>query len=1140
LRTRYLHLELDRLEERAAPGQLLPLLELLAVRPTWPGLQSGVTDRDFATPGNSAAVVLGDVSSGTPTLSLMGEYSEGGYSTSPPALDPSTPAMPARASFDSLDELLSGLPSSEPARGLDVAFGEGADWAGVTLSAAVLRAGFLPATTTSNTTGVAPLPLLPNRAADSAAYSLVANPEPAVHELVFQMAPGFEAEIGGARRLAAEAGATFQSMGAHGLFQIQSGAVDLRGVMGQLASDPRIASVEIPSRVSITLNPNDTYYVDGSLWGMNGTNGIRAPQAWDNTTGATNISIGVVDTGIDYNHPDLYKNIWVNQGEIPAANKAQIQSDPSWDIDADGLITFWDLNDPRNQGPGEIQDTNFDGRITATDLLAPIVAGGWANEVSDNSDGYVDDLIGWNFVANNNNPFDDQGHGTHVAGTIGAMGNNALGVVGVNWKTQLMALKFLDSSGSGTDAGAALATYYAADLGSRVSNHSYGAYVDSTTLFNAMNYANGRGHVVVAGAGNDSIDNDLLPFYPASFSLANVVAVASTTSGGLLSSFSNYGLTSVDLGAPGSLILSTVPGGYGYKSGTSMATPHVAGVFGLVFTQNPTWTVAQARNQVLSTVTPLSSLAGRTVTGGLVNAQGATALGPEIQVLDGATDIADGSGSVSFGSTWLGVPITKTFTVKNLGTSNLTLTPPINVPAGFTVTSSFGSTTVIAGGSTTFAVRLDAATAGSYSGTLSFANNDSNENPFNFTLSGTVGSKLFLDNGDPGYSESGSGWFSGALGGAYRSDYRYHAAGSGTNKASWTGNALPTGAYKVYATWLPHANRASNAPYTVFDGAVSEGTRLLNQRNAPNDLFDDGVWWELVGEYTITNGSLRVDLSDGANGYVIADGMRIEISGPPPTHPDLAWTSISAPGTVTRGAPFNVNRTYVVRDLNVGPDFVIAYYLSTNSTFGDADDTVLGSESITTTGGKAVGSHSGLSPSFSIGAVGTYYIFARIDDTGAVAESQETNNVSSWTSIIVTAPPTIIDDGDAGYSEVGGGWGTGTLSGAYNNDYRYSPGGGGSNRARWLFSSVASGTVQVYTTWKEHSNRATNAPYSIFDGAVLEQTVFVNQRSAPNDVFSAGVWWELLGTYAITNGSLTVELTNGANGYVVADAIRLT
>src|SRR6266540_2288765 len=197
----------------------------------------------------------------------------------------------------------------------------------------------------------------------------------------------------------------------------------------------------------VAILPNDPSF--GSQYALNNTGqsggkvdaDLDAPEAWNVTTGSTKNVVAIVDTGIDYRHPELYQNIWINQKEIPSAIRARLV-----DVDGDGLITFRDLNDARDQGAGKITDLDGDHRITAADILKPVSQGGWADGISNDGDKYVDDLIGWNFVNNTNNPLDDHGHGTHVSGIIGAMGNNGVGVAGLNWNVQLMALKFLGSN----------------------------------------------------------------------------------------------------------------------------------------------------------------------------------------------------------------------------------------------------------------------------------------------------------------------------------------------------------------------------------------------------------------------------------------------------------------------------------------------------------------------------------------------------------------------------------------------------------------------------------------------------------------------------------------------------------------------
>ncbi|MGI9127736.1 MAG: S8 family serine peptidase [Roseomonas sp.] len=381
--------------------------------------------------------------------------------------------------------------------------------------------------------------------------------------------------------------------------------------------------------VSIAAVSNDPGYTSGMLWGMLGDTGTvqnaygsQANEAWaDGITGSTSSVVGVIDTGIDYTHPDLYLNIWLNQREIPTALRASLS-----DIDADGLITFRDLNGAANAS--YVMDYNRNGRIDAGDLLNDRR---WENGLDDDGDGYRDDLVGWDFANNDNDPFDDHGHGTHVAGTIGAMGGNGVGVAGVNWTIQMVAMKFLSASGSGSTTGAVNAVNYFTDAAIHASgaedfiatNNSWGGGGYSASLHNAIGRAAQEDILFIAAAGNSSSNNDVQANYPSNYSTTaiagyeSVVAVASLTNTGALSSFSSYGATTVDIAAPGSAIYSTLPGGrYGTYSGTSMATPHVTGAVALFAAENPNATAAEIRAALLDSAAATPSLGGRVVTGG--------------------------------------------------------------------------------------------------------------------------------------------------------------------------------------------------------------------------------------------------------------------------------------------------------------------------------------------------------------------------------------------------------------------------------------------------------------------------------------------------------------------------------------------
>jgi subtilisin family serine protease/glutamine cyclotransferase len=357
--------------------------------------------------------------------------------------------------------------------------------------------------------------------------------------------------------------------------EVQAGA-DLEAVEDWLSSNTAVAYFEPNAIVTASVVPNDPSF--NQLWGMNNTGqtggkvdaDIDAPEAWDVAKGSSSIVVGIIDTGVDYTHPDLAANIWTNPGEIAG------------------------------------------------------------NGIDDDHNGFVDDVHGYDFVNNDGDPMDDHYHGTHVAGTIAAVGNNGVGVAGVNWSSSIMALKFLDSQGGGTNDNAVRAVNYATMMRTtygvniRVTNNSWGGGTYSSALYNAIAANRDAGILFVAAAGNDSVNNDSSPHYPSNYDLDNIIAVAATDSNDSLASFSCYGPTSVDLAAPGVNIYSTSPGNsYRTLSGTSMATPHVTGTVALAWSTSPNATAAQVRNAILAGVDPIASLTGKMVTGGRLNALGA-------------------------------------------------------------------------------------------------------------------------------------------------------------------------------------------------------------------------------------------------------------------------------------------------------------------------------------------------------------------------------------------------------------------------------------------------------------------------------------------------------------------------------------
>ena len=359
---------------------------------------------------------------------------------------------------------------------------------------------------------------------------------------------------------------------------------DPERLMRALEQDYRVEYVELNYLLFTEVLPGDPQ--TSQLWGLHNTGltggtvdaDIDAPEAWDTTTGSLDVGVAVIDTGVDYTHEDLYLNVWLNQGEIPPGLGVT-------DTDGDGQVTFYDLNDPANAS--HVSDLNGTGYIDAGDLLADPA---WANGVDEDGNSRIDDLVGWDFYNNDNDPYDDHSHGTHVSGTIGAVGDNGVGVVGVNWNVQIMGLKFLSAGGSGSAADAILAVQYTTDLRNNgvnivLTSNSWGGGGFSTALYDVIAASGAAGLLFVAAAGNSGLDSDVLPHYPSSYDLASVISVAATDYGDNRASFSNYGAVSVDLGAPGVGTLSTTPGNtYSTYSGTSMATPHVSGVAALAWT----------------------------------------------------------------------------------------------------------------------------------------------------------------------------------------------------------------------------------------------------------------------------------------------------------------------------------------------------------------------------------------------------------------------------------------------------------------------------------------------------------------------------------------------------------------------------
>ncbi|HTE16885.1 MAG TPA: S8 family peptidase, partial [Armatimonadota bacterium] len=374
-------------------------------------------------------------------------------------------------------------------------------------------------------------------------------------------------------KLGAEVVQTFRMMP-----EVQVVAVkgDLKDAQAAYLADPRVAYAE-PNyvyRISgarTSAMPNDPRF--GELWGMNNTGqsggvadtDINAPEAWELTTGSTSAGvITVIDTGIDYTHPDLKDNMWVNPGEIPG------------------------------------------------------------NGLDDDANGYVDDVHGINAITGSGNPMDDNDHGSHCSGTIAGRGNNGVGVAGVNWSAKLMGCKFLDASGGGTLADAIECLDYVHMMKTRANNpvdiiatsNSWGGGGFTQAMLDGIIQHRNDGILFIAAAGNAAANNDTTAAYPNSYFVSNVISVGAHDRSNNMASFSSYGRRNVHITAPGVAVLSTTKGNtYQSFDGTSMATPHVSGLVGLLKAQDPNRDWVQLKNLVLTGGVAATHSNGKTLTG---------------------------------------------------------------------------------------------------------------------------------------------------------------------------------------------------------------------------------------------------------------------------------------------------------------------------------------------------------------------------------------------------------------------------------------------------------------------------------------------------------------------------------------------
>lgn len=389
----------------------------------------------------------------------------------------------------------------------------------------------------------------------------------------------------------------FPDLGSVQIVQLPAGK-STADAIAQYQQSGLVEYAEPDYNVKVLAEPNDFRFTDGSLWNLHntgqngGTKGadIHATEAWDARTSADNVIVAVIDTGVRYTHEDLAANMWINPGEMAG----------------DGL--------------------------------------------DNDQDGYVDDVHGINTIANDGDPVDDHGHGSHVAGIIGAVGNNKVGVVGVAWKVQIMACKFINSHGEGTVSDAIICIDYARKHGAKVINASWGGPAfNSQALRDAIANARNAGIIFVAAAGNSGVDNENAAeaVYPASFDLDNIISVLATTRNDEMAFFSNYGATTVDIGAPGLDVFScwnSSDDSYQYFLGSSMAAAHVTGACALAMANFPNENYRQIIDRILGGADPLPNLAGKCVTGGRLNLKnilGSSGAKPKVSVVASAANAAE-------------------------------------------------------------------------------------------------------------------------------------------------------------------------------------------------------------------------------------------------------------------------------------------------------------------------------------------------------------------------------------------------------------------------------------------------------------------------------------------------------------------
>lgn len=804
--------------------------------------------------------------------------------------------------------------------------------------------------------------------------------------------------------------------GVNRLYRFRSRSKTTEALLREFSSRSDVLYAEPNFVVEAVQQPNDPHFAE--LWALHntgqsfgfpaGTPGadIGALEAWTISTGTAGHVVAVIDTGIDYTHPDLQANMWT----APAV---------------------------------------FSVSIAGSTVTCP--AGSH----------------GFNAITFACNPMDDNQHGTHVSGIIGAAGNNSLGVVGVNWTTRLMGIKFLDAGGSGYISDAVNAIEFAiqakiafggaADV--RVLSNSWGGGGFSQALLDEINRAADNGMLFVAAAGNNGYDNDRSAFYPAGYSAPNLIAVAATDNNDARASFSNYGARSVQLGAPGVNILSTVLGGqYGTLSGTSMAAPHVSGAAALVLSRCALDTAA-LKATLTEQVDLVPDLNATTLSGGRLDVGNA--------LRDCTSPVGIAPGAVSFGRQVVDTASPpRTVTLRNRQSTTLAVT---SITATGDFLESHSCQQLAANATCAISVRFSPTALGYATGTLTITHNAANS-PLTVELSGYALAAVTVT--PPSID------FAGVVLGAGSSPAYVTLANNQPATALTINSIAVTGAFtqtnncgtlvqpaascNVLVTFTPTAigahsgtltisHSAPNSPQRValagrgvarvtlsptaidFGGIVVGRTSLTRSASMMNNLKTATLLISSItagGDFTQTNNCgtqlapsatcvINVTFKPSAMGprsgaVTIADNTpesphMLALSGTGIGQPDLTETTVSVQGTLIVGRSTQVSDRGVNQGVGDAAASLTRYYLSSTASTVPRGTLLSGTRALPA---LAVGTSSSGTATVTVSAYfipGNYYLLACADDARLIIESNESNNCVSSTSPLRVDGPDLVE-----------------------------------------------------------------------------------------------------------------------------------